>query len=225
MAKKRKICITGSEGRIGTILKRGLSAKYQLSLIDKKADPGEFNYSFDIAKNYSKLKKIFKGQDAVIHLAWDLTEDYPNEIIVKENKTMGENVIRAATETGVKKLILASSIHADGYEMSKNKNRLIMPDRIPTPDTPYGASKIYLEMLAKYFSERYGLEVVCIRFGGINPTDELLLDEDPIYARVQLKSEDCIKLVDNAIKTKPIEGKFKVIYGVSNNRRPIYANQ
>lgn len=220
----KKICITGSSGRIGTILKRGLSSKYQLTLIDKSAKPGPFSFAINITKEYKQLVKIFKNQDVVIHLAWDLTEDYPNEIIVGGNKKMGEYIIKAAVETGVKRLILASSIHADGYDMTKNKSKIIKPGRIPTPDTPYGASKIYLEMLAKYFSHKYGIEVICIRFGGINPNDDLLLDEDPIYDRVQLKSKDCISLIDSLIKAKNIPNNFKIVYGVSHNRKPIYAN-
>lgn len=194
---KQKVVITGSEGRIGSILKSGLKKDFDLYLIDKKAKDRKNTYKFDITKEYRRLKSIVKSKDAIIHLAWNNFEDFPNDNIVQDNKLMAENVYRAASEVGLKKIIIASSVHADDYCI-KRKKPIFALDNL-CPDTPYGASKLYIESLGKYYAKHYNLQVICIRFGGINPRNEIIYEEDLNYDKVLLYKEDCINLIRKCI--------------------------
>ena len=41
------------------------------------------------------------------------------------------------------------------------------------PDSLYGVSKVFGEALGRYYSERYGMRVICVRIGSV------LQDDDP----------------------------------------------
>ncbi len=220
-SSKLKVVITGSEGNIGSILQRGLSDDFDLYLIDKKSSIGINHFRIDIVSDRGRLKSVLKSKDVLIHLAWDNKEDFPNEEIVPENKTMAENIYRISREVGLKKVIIASSVHADNY--SNNGENLISATRSPYPDGPYGASKTYIENLGKYYSQRYGLQVICIRFGGVNLNDEVLYNEDPEYDKVLLYKEDCIDLIKKCLYVKKVPSNYAVFYAVSNNLNRIHS--
>lgn len=115
-------------------------------LLDRKKSKFKRNsYKLDIAKDFTRLKSILTLKDVVIHLAWDTREDFPNNKIITENKKMAENIYRAAIRAGVKRIIFASSVHTSDY--SNKKNGKIYPSDNSWPDTPYGASKLYIENL------------------------------------------------------------------------------
>lgn len=218
---KKAVVITGSSGCIGSILKKGLSGFSDCYLIDIKEKNGKKTFNVDISKEYRKLVNIFKKKDIVLHLAWDFFEDFPRETINFRNKLMAENVYKAAIESKVKRVVIASSVHANDYTLVKN-NRKVSPEN-PWPDSPYGASKIYIEFLGKYFSRQYGLEVICIRFGGVNLKDEVIYEEDPNYDKVLLYKKDCIDLIKLCILAKRVPNNFQVFAAISNNKHRVHS--
>jgi len=217
----KKIIIIGAAGRIGTILRNGLKKKYSLTLLDKKNLKLKNAIKIDIVKDCKKLIKIFKNHQIVIHLAWDNREDFPENTIISENKRMAENVYWAAVKSRIKRVIIASSVHADDYS-NWNKSELISTKKISWPDSPYGATKLYIEALGRYFAKKYGLEVICIRFGGINPEDKILYNEDPNYHKVWLSSQDCVDLIRKCINAKKTPNNFVILYAVSDNKDRIH---
>ena len=63
----KKVLITGAKGNIGKALTNGLKG-YKLTLANlPKTD----------VRNYNELEKLARGQDVLIHLAWNSkTENY-----------------------------------------------------------------------------------------------------------------------------------------------------
>lgn len=220
--KNRKaVVITGSSGRIGSILQSGLADFSNCYLVDVKEKNGKKTFNVDISKEYNKLVNIFKKKDIVLHLAWDFFEDFPKDTINFRNKLMAENVYRAAVEAGVKRVIMASSVHANDYALIKG-NKKVFPEN-SWPDSPYGASKIYIESLGRYFSRKYELEVICIRFGGVNSRDRVIYEEDPNYDKVLLYKKDCIDLIKRCIEVKMVPDNFQVFAAVSNNKNRVHS--
>jgi len=218
---KKRIIITGSQGCIGTILQDGLINIFDLYLLDLKEKNTQKTFNIDIAREYNRLVKILRNKDIIIHLAWDFKEDFPREVIIPQNKFMAENVYSAAAEAGVKRIIIASSVHADDYSKIKNKKDFI--SRNPWPDSPYGASKVYIESLGKYYAKYHALEVICIRFGGINRGNKIIYKEDPNYDKVLLFKKDCIDLIESCILAKKVPNNFQVFTAVSNNRNRVHS--
>ncbi len=215
----KKIVITGSQGCIGSIIQGGLS-HHELCLVDIKKERDEKQFVIDIANNYHQLVKVFKGKDAIIHLAWNFFEDFPKETIDHNNKKMAENVYSAAVSAGVKRVIIASSVHANDYSSVNSIQDFDSPS--PVPDSPYGASKVYIEALGKYYANYHGLEVVCVRFGGVNIHDVPIFEEDANYDKVLLYKQDCIDLIGMCISETHVPGNFQVFTAVSNNKDRVH---
>lgn len=171
--------------------------------------------ALDIAVDYEKFKSFLRKGDTIIHLAWDTFEDYPNENIAPQNKAMAENVYRAAVEKKVSRIVIASSVHANNYSAVPT-GEYITSQSESHPDTPYGATKTYIEYLGRYFSRKYGLEVICLRLGGVNEVNEIRFNEDPLYDKVLLYKEDFVELVRMCIEVKKVPNNFAVFYAVSN---------
>ena len=214
MRSSKRIIITGSRGSLGKILQKELQDVFDLVCIDKKPDSEEI-IALDIANDYEKFRNILKGNDVIIHLAWDTLEDFPSENIVQQNKVMAENVYRAAVENNISRVIVASSVHVNDYSKVPTGTYLSSKSEC-WPDAPYGATKIYIEHLGRYYSRKHGLEVICIRLGGVNKRNEIRFNEDPLYDKVLLYKEDFVQLIRMCIEVKKVPDNFAVFYAVSN---------
>ena len=208
MGDMKRILITGANGNIGTILRNGLGKDYRLT----SASLPETD-----VRNYRSLEKLARGKDVLIHLAWKAkTENFQTKTSDPDNILMAKNAYEAALKMGVKKVIMASSVHADDFR-NFNGSCLLSPNRAPNPQTPYGRSKIKIEEMGRKYAER-GLEVVCIRFGAVGygkPTDK----EGKL---VWLSDADCTSLIRKIVEAKRIPNGFVVMYGVSNNKARVH---
>ena len=114
---KKKILITGSSGIIGSALLNRLSPTYEIRGCDLK-NPGNIQdfHSID-GKNLKSYLQAFEGVDTVIDLASIPSATSPWEIIAENNIPCMYNALEAAKQSGVKRLIFASSNHVTGmYE-------------------------------------------------------------------------------------------------------------
>ena len=203
----KKVIITGSKGTIGQVLLKGLRG-YKIEGLDLP--------DFDIL-DYKNLRDKIKNTDVIIHLAWanfNANSDHISPI----NIEMANNIYRASIEMKIPRLIMASSIQADDFR-NYDKKELLSIDKIPTPVSAYGATKVFIESLGRYYSNNNDLEVICPRFGGINDLDDKKEGE---YSRIYLSHEDCISAVDKCIFAKVVPNKFSVFYVVSDNKNKIH---
>ena len=202
----RKILITGFKGTIGTIICNQLQGY----------DIVHFDLPEHNARDYQDVLASAKGCDMIIHLGWDTkVENWKTGNINPENALMTFNVYKVALEVGVPRVIMASSVHADDYSGWKEGEPLIKPDTVPTPDSPYGASKVFMEALGRYYA-RQGLQVVCIRFMGLN-ADNKKSQTDPDASKKWFSHNDCGTLIKAIIEAPLVPNNFVVMYGVSNN--------
>jgi len=70
------------------------------------------------------------------------------------------NVLTAAKDAGVRRLVYASSssVYGDNAVLPKKE------DMLPRPLSPYAAAKLAGEQLCRAFSVSFGLETVCLRY-------------------------------------------------------------
>ena len=199
----KKIVITGANGVIGHVLRKGL--EYQITPLDLPEND---------VRDYAKLLKKFSGHEVAIHLAWNAQGDDFRTDVNPDNIFMINNVYRAALEAEVPRVIMASSVHADQF-YNWEEQEPMSPNHVAIPNNPYGATKIFMEALGKYYATK-GLEVICIRFGGVNQKNNPNKKELH-YKKVWLSHDDCIRLIKICITAKKIPNNFLIIYGVSNN--------
>ena len=109
------------------------------------------------------LAAVTRGVDVVFHqAAIRITQCAEEPRLALEVMADGTfNVLEAAVQAGVKKVIAASSASVYG-----------MADQFPTPETQhayhnrtlYGAAKVFNEGLLRSFHEMYGLDYVALRY-------------------------------------------------------------
>ena len=169
------ILITGGAGFIGSNLVNLLSKnkKYKITIVDNFSK-GSINYikknnvkikKGDI-KNYKFLKKCFKKIDCVIHLAGstrviDSIKDPISNF--RENLIGTLNLLSLSKEKKVSNFIFASS----GGALLGEKNKISNEHALPSPSSPYGASKVACEAYCMAFSKSYNLDVKCLRFSNV----------------------------------------------------------
>lgn len=204
----QRVLITGSDGTLGTVLKEGLPH-----------NTTDFDLPERDAGQYSHLYEHAKGHDAVIHLAWDFENDgWLAENLNPNNTQISFNVFQAAIDAGVKRVIVASSVHADKFTgRNVTEQGMLNPFDSPLPDSPYGAGKVFLEALGRYYADAKGLEVICIRFGGVNKQN--VPPAQPYSERqVWLSHRDCVSLIKKCLDAKTIPYNYTIVYAISDNK-------
>lgn len=161
--------VTGGAGFIGShITDRLITLGHQVVVIDNLLlGKREFVHSqadfheVDI-RNLEQIQPLFAGVDAVFHLAADprlrLSIEDPVETH-NVNVTGTLNVLRAAKQAEVKKMVFSSSCAVYG-----NQPLPISEEFAPNPLSPYGLQKLMGEQYCRLFFDLYGLSTVCLRY-------------------------------------------------------------
>lgn len=226
----RKVLITGITGLIGGIVYNDLKDDYEITGLARRPMEGVRHFRGSIDK-LDEILPAFEGQDAVVHLAADPSMHATWESALPNNFIGTYNVYEASRRCGVKRVIFASSNHATGmYERDHPYHHIVKGEYdkvdvwpIPQlthrseirPDGYYGISKAYGEAMGRYYSEEYGLSVICLRIGTVNRWDSPT--RDIRHFATWLSHRDQAQLVRNSLEA-PADLKFDIFYGVSANK-------
>lgn len=215
------ILITGSEGIIGSILKRALVSKYTLLGLGRRKLDRDNYFQADIA-DLENMEGVFKCMgkiDVLIHMAGDPRDDAPWESILKSNIVGLRNIYEMAKRFSVPRVIFASSNHTTGcYEgippvlHKQSSPALITVEHGVRPDGDYGSAKVYGEAVARQFYDLYGIESICLRIGTVREHDDPTREER--HMKTWLSHRDLVQLVQKSIES---DVGFGIYYGVSNN--------
>ena len=222
---RNKLLITGSEGLIGRILVPKL-VDYDMVRLDRLKRKAK-NY---VCADVSVSGAITRGLaphgriTAIVHLAADSSVKASWESVLRNNIVATRNVFEFAREQGAK-VVFASSNHVTGrYEKDSPSPpwRSVLPASI-SPDMPfrpdgyYAVSKLFGEALGRYFSEAYGISVICLRIGTVLKDDNPESDER--CRSTWLSHRDLVHLVEQSLKANV---RFGIYYGVSANDRKFW---
>ena len=227
-----KIAITGAAGTIGSRLAAHLAADHTVVTIDLH----DAEIIADV-QDLAALEAAFAGCNAVIHLAGVVAVEASWADTYGPNIAGTYNAFEAARRAGVGQLIFASSNHAVGMYEVDSKPGIYEPASgivIGTkdayrPDGLYGVWKAFGESLGRFYSDKHGLRVACVRIGSITKEDDPrhasvrassgwldLTDEQKFkrYAATWMSQADFARLV-RAILARAVP--FATVYGVSDN--------
>ena len=172
----KKIVVTGGSGRLGQFVIRDLLAHgYQPLNLDKVPPQEKLCPSWLADLRHSgDLYEALKDAYAIVHLgAYQAPNLAPDTETLSNNVSATYNVLRAAADLRVQKVVLASSTAAFGFIYAKN---LWAPDYLPldenhpsAPQDSYGLSKVLGERIAdSIVSINPELTVSSLRFPGVN---------------------------------------------------------
>ena len=174
-----------------------------------------FNLPEHDALRLADLNVALMGARSVVHLAWNTrTENFRSGTMDPANALMTHNVLERSLYHGVERVILASSVHADEYP-NPGREHIATTATLGIPDSPYGADKLFAEALGRHYATQ-GIEVVALRFGGVNRCDRQPV-QDAAERAVWLSHRDCIDLVQKCLDTEAVPGNYSCIYAVSDN--------
>lgn len=164
--------VTGGAGFIGShLVERLLRDGHQVRVVDNLSTGRQSNldhlsgYEFYEVSITDKdaLLPAFQGADYVLHQAAlpSVPRSVADPVETNEHCVTGTlNVLLAARDAGVKRVVYAASSSAYGDVDAEFKVET-MP---PKPLSPYGVAKLAGEYYCKAFTECYGLETVCLRY-------------------------------------------------------------
>jgi nucleoside-diphosphate-sugar epimerase len=242
--------VTGAAGYIASQMLPTLRERYETVLVDVKevdsaGQPVEGVGVVDLVDpDRSRYARYFDGVDAIVHLGYrrrsgDPLEHFSDE---KANVEMAYNVLRTSYDSGVRRVVMASSNHAaDWYEhnlIHAGKMDVLDPYRLPLSDNFYGWAKATYEHMGFLFACGFGdfvdangrqqhtrpittqrkMGVVMVRIGAPRELDPSLYQGDPAnYKRdlgAYISPRDLTQLIAKAVEAPSIDNEHGIPWQV-----------
>ncbi len=238
MTRKTRLLVTGLNGVVGRALRPALEERYDLSALSRGGVdglPADRVFRADIA-DMEAIRPAFAGVDVVLNLAADgghgsrLGMNAGWDSLLRNNIVGAYNVLEVARQSGVKRVILASSgATVNGYELEEPYKRLVSKEPVelpaswkmvdefaePKPISLYGVTKLFGEDLGRYYALTTPLSVINLRISSCGPEDRAT----PGRAQANWSSyRDLRQLTIKCIEA-PLTLKFDIFWATSDNAR------
>lgn len=213
-ASQKPVLLTGASGNLGRMLAAELSARgHSLVLTDIKPFPdplpeGARFTTVDLGDGLAMMR-IAEGCQAILHFG-GVSVDRPFEEVLDPNIRGLYHVYEAARREGAR-VLFASSNHSIGFHERPSGNAAKLDaDCAFRPDSFYGLSKAYGELMGRLYWDKHGVENLNVRIGSCFP--------EPVDARMLstwLSFADLARLCADFIAAPKVG--HAVIWGASDN--------
>jgi len=170
MIEGKRIVVTGGAGFIGSHIVEALHSKNDIIVLDDFSTGKEQNILgmggiMVLRGSVTQPKHLafaFRNADIVFHLAalpsvqQSISDPAGTE---KVNLAGTLNVLQAARDAGVGKLVFSSSCAIYG-----DARPPVGEDALPRPNSPYAVQKLAAEHYCRLFHEPRGMRTVCLRY-------------------------------------------------------------
>lgn len=237
----KKILVTGSEGFIGShivelLIKKGFKVKAFIlynsfnskGWLEEIKPNKNLEFFYGDIRDYENVQLAVKGCDQIIHLAALISipySFYSSNSFVDTNINGTLNILNAARKQKIKKIIITSTSEVFGTckisPMSENHPL--------SPQSPYAASKIAADQIAKSFYTTYKSPIIILRpFNTFGPRQSLRAIIPTIITQSLKTKNNKIKLgnVDTFRDfnyVKDISNAFLKV--VSSNKKNIFGEE
>ncbi len=208
----RPILLTGASGNLGRALAPMLAARgWALRLTDiapfPDALPPGATFTRADLQDGVPLLRLAEGCGTILHFG-GVSIDRPFEEIIGPNLQGLYHIYESARREGAR-VVFASSNHSVGFH---DRTTVLDADCAFRPDSYYGLSKAYGELMGRLYWDKHGVENVNLRIGSCLP--------EPVDARMlasYLSFADLGRLVEGCIEADRVG--HCVVWGASANQR------
>jgi UDP-glucose 4-epimerase len=163
-----RVLVTGGAGFIGShVVDRLIEAGHEPRILDLRCSPYRDDVETVIGdmRILDDVRRAMEGCDAVAHLAAaaDVGEVQQDPVLAEQLNARGTvNVLEAARELGVQRVVYASTIwvYSDVEAERVDEDTALLP-----PAHLYTATKLAGELYCRSYRELYGVESTILRFG------------------------------------------------------------
>ncbi len=206
-----RIAVTGTSGLIGrAVVDLALAEGHEVVGIDRVAPPegaarpGVTAVTLDMA-GYAEVLGALRGCDALVHLAAIPTPSHNPDHEVHNNNVVGSyNALRAAAETGIRRVCQASSVNAIGASYSRRPRYDYFPldEQHPTyNEDPYSLSKWICEQQGDSIARRYeDMHIASLRFSWVTPRPYLAAGDNTAVIQARVRDLWGLTLLDAAAR-------------------------
>jgi len=215
-----RILLTGGSGKVGTVAANRLKRHHQVTVFDVNSPcVSGVDYIEGDILNLAQVTAATASAEAVVNLA-AIPVPLPgeDERVFNTNVLGLHNVLLAAEEHGIKRVIHASSDSMLGYIFGQSK---VAPEYVPIdeahplrPQDVYGLSKLINEETCKAFSRGGDMTIICLRYCWVWWWPDSYLQQPEINLEpaqnvrnlwAYIDARDVAAAIDRAL-TAPMEG-------------------
>jgi nucleoside-diphosphate-sugar epimerase len=169
------VAVTGAAGRVGRITARALAGRYRLRLVDldwpERAEDDPLDPAVDEAERMSadlrdpdSCAAVVRSAHLLVHLAAQPSPEIEAREAVEDVAMPTANLVAAARDSDLQRIVFASSIHAMGLYQRHGRHP-VYPAWPTRPCCEYGAAKVFSENILRLLTERTPISVVALRLG------------------------------------------------------------
>jgi uronate dehydrogenase len=205
----RRWAMTGAAGSVGRHLRSTLADAFdELILLDINTieDPAAHERIVTVdLRDLDALIGTLAGVDGIIHLG-GLADEADFHDLAEINIVGTYHLLEAARLNSVPRVVYASSNRATGFYPT---NHVVTSEDPYRPDGLYGVTKAATEALCRLYTDKFGLEIACLRIGSFEKAPTT-----PRELHTWLSPGDCTAAFRAAVDS---EYTFTTFYAVSNN--------
>src|SRR5687768_16676087 len=239
----KTVVVTGATGYVASQMLPTFRERYDLRLVDVTREGRGGRVVEDVTvhdlrdPDLEKHRPLFKGANAVVHLAYNRVRGFRGYLDERANLDMAYHVYQLALEEGLERVVMASSNHAaDWYEDLVHAGRKdgVSPEERPLARGFYGWAKASYEHMGFLYAQgAFGRKVgvVQVRIGHPRGLEHYDFTGRPAALKRNLgayiSERDITQLFCRAIETERIEDEhgvpFQIVYGISDNTRAFWS--
>lgn len=210
MPSPHLVLVTGAAGTVGRTVYTALRKTHAVRAFDLAAMPDDpLAHVGDLADR-AAVERAVAGVHTVVHLAGcpRMDAEFMRDLL-KPNIEGMWHMLDAARLAGVKRFIFASSGNTafGATELTQLKTDTIHAFN------PYGATKVFGEVLGRWFHDTYGMEFLAVRIGYFRSRMEELRLDDPWHRRLWIGPRDLGRFFQLAVDAKPFG--YGIVYACS----------
>jgi uronate dehydrogenase len=212
------VLVTGSAGTVGRPLCEEVARRgHALRALDRAPTPDVADAVVADVADAAAVHAAMRGVDAVVHLAAQ-PHERPFPELIAPNVVGLYNVMDAAREQAVKRVVLASSMMVVSGWMDPARPAGVDDRR---PNNHYALTKVWAEQMGELYARRFGLSVIAVRLGWMvrNPAEARHMQELKIFD-CYVSRADGARALAAAVEAEGI--KFEIVYAASRGGERVF---